>query len=61
MHTAPSRKEMLEQAEDAEKDNQADLTAAEEQLETLGIDKNDPSPHCAGVCADLGRDCGSRT
>ncbi len=32
----------LEQAEDAEKDNQADLTAAEEQLKTLGIDKNDP-------------------
>ena len=34
--------EMLEQAEDAEKDNQADLAAAEEQLKTLGIDKNDP-------------------
>jgi cobalt-zinc-cadmium efflux system membrane fusion protein len=34
--------EMLEQAEDAEKDNQADLKAAEEQLKTLGIDKNDP-------------------
>jgi cobalt-zinc-cadmium efflux system membrane fusion protein len=34
--------EMLEQAEDAEKDNQADLSAAEEQLETLGIDKSDP-------------------
>ena len=34
--------EMLEQAEDAEKDNLADLTAAEEQLKTLGIDKNDP-------------------
>ena len=33
---------MLEQAEDAEKDNQADLTAAEEQLKTLGIDKNHP-------------------
>jgi cobalt-zinc-cadmium efflux system membrane fusion protein len=32
----------LEQAEDAEKDNQADLAAAEEQLKTLGIDKNDP-------------------
>jgi cobalt-zinc-cadmium efflux system membrane fusion protein len=32
----------LEQAEDAEKDNQADLTAAEEQLKTLGIDKNNP-------------------
>ncbi len=34
--------EMLEQAEDAETDNQADLRAAEEQLKTLGIDKNDP-------------------
>jgi len=33
---------MLEQAEDAEKDNQADLTAAEEQLNTLGIDKHNP-------------------
>jgi membrane fusion protein, heavy metal efflux system len=35
---------MLEQAEDAEKDSQADLTAAEEQLSTLGIDRNHPSP-----------------
>jgi cobalt-zinc-cadmium efflux system membrane fusion protein len=34
--------EMLEQAEDAEKDNLADLKAAAEQLKTLGIDKNDP-------------------
>ena len=34
--------EMLEQAEAAEKDNLADLAAAEEQLKTLGIDKNDP-------------------
>lgn len=34
--------EMLEQADDAEKDNQADLRAAEEQLKTLGIDKNNP-------------------
>jgi len=33
---------MLEQAEDSEKDNQADLTAAEEQLNTLGIDKHNP-------------------
>jgi len=33
----------LEQAEDAEKDALADLTAAEEQLKTLGIDKNNPS------------------
>jgi cobalt-zinc-cadmium efflux system membrane fusion protein len=32
----------LEQAEDSEKDNQADLVAAEEQLKTLGIDKHDP-------------------
>ena len=35
---------MLEQAEDAETDNQADLKAAEEQLQTLGIDKDHPSP-----------------
>jgi membrane fusion protein, heavy metal efflux system len=35
---------MLEQAEDAERDSQADLKAAEEQLETLGMDKNHPSP-----------------
>ena len=34
--------EMLEQAEDAETDNKADLAAAEEQLKTLGIDKNNP-------------------
>lgn len=34
---------MLEQAEDAEKNAQADLTAAEEQLTTLGVDKNHPS------------------
>jgi len=33
----------LEQAEDAEKDAQADLTAAEEALKTLGVDKNHPS------------------
>jgi cobalt-zinc-cadmium efflux system membrane fusion protein len=33
----------LEQAEDTEKDAQADLTAAEEQLKTLGVDKNHPS------------------
>jgi cobalt-zinc-cadmium efflux system membrane fusion protein len=31
---------MLEQAEDTEKDMQADLTAAEQQLKTLGVDKN---------------------
>ena len=35
---------MLEQAEDAHSDSLADLKAAEEQLETLGIDKNHPSP-----------------
>jgi cobalt-zinc-cadmium efflux system membrane fusion protein len=34
---------MLEQAEDAEKNAKADLTAAEEQLKTLGVDVNHPS------------------
>ncbi|MGA3082619.1 MAG: efflux RND transporter periplasmic adaptor subunit [Terracidiphilus sp.] len=34
---------MLEGAEDTEKDAKADLTAAEEQLTTLGVDKNHPS------------------
>ncbi len=34
---------MLEQAEDAENDAQADLTAAEEQLKVLGVDKEHPS------------------
>ncbi|MFZ1085104.1 MAG: efflux RND transporter periplasmic adaptor subunit [Terracidiphilus sp.] len=34
---------MLEQAEDTEKDAKADLNAAEEQLMTLGVDKNHPS------------------
>jgi cobalt-zinc-cadmium efflux system membrane fusion protein len=34
---------MLEQAEDTEKDARADLTAAEEQLTTLGVDKDHPS------------------
>jgi cobalt-zinc-cadmium efflux system membrane fusion protein len=34
--------EMVEQAEDAETDNQADLAAAEEQLQNLGIDKRNP-------------------
>ena len=33
----------LEQAEDTEKDAQADLTAAENQLNVLGVDKNHPS------------------
>jgi cobalt-zinc-cadmium efflux system membrane fusion protein len=35
---------MLEQAEDAEKDAKADLTAAEEQLKIYGVDKDHPSP-----------------
>jgi len=35
---------MVEQADAAEKDAQADLTAAEEQLKVLGVDKNHPSP-----------------
>ena len=35
---------MLEQAEDTEKDAKADLTAAEQQLQTLGVDKEHPSP-----------------
>ena len=34
---------MLEQAEDTEKDAKADLNAAEEQLQTLGVDKSHPS------------------
>jgi cobalt-zinc-cadmium efflux system membrane fusion protein len=34
---------LLEQAEDAEKDSQADLIAAEEGLKVLGVDKNHPS------------------
>jgi cobalt-zinc-cadmium efflux system membrane fusion protein len=33
----------FEQAEDTEKDAQADLNAAEEQLKTLGVDKDHPS------------------
>jgi cobalt-zinc-cadmium efflux system membrane fusion protein len=33
----------LEQAEDTQKDAQADLNAAEEQLATLGVDKKHPS------------------
>jgi len=35
---------MVEQADDSEKDAKADLTAAEEQLKVLGVDKNHPSP-----------------
>jgi len=34
---------MVEQAEDTEKNAKADVTAAEEQLETLGVDKKHPS------------------
>jgi cobalt-zinc-cadmium efflux system membrane fusion protein len=34
---------MLEQAQDSEDDAKADLTAAEQQLTTLGVDKNHPS------------------
>src|SRR6202167_778703 len=34
---------MVEQADDAEKDTKADLTAAEEQLKVLGVDKDHPS------------------
>jgi len=34
---------LLEQAEDTEKNAKADLTAAEEQLKTLGVDKKHPS------------------
>jgi cobalt-zinc-cadmium efflux system membrane fusion protein len=34
---------MLEQAEDTEKDAKADLSAADEQLKTLGVDKSHPS------------------
>jgi cobalt-zinc-cadmium efflux system membrane fusion protein len=33
----------LEQTEDSEKDAKADLTAAEQQLKTLGVDKDHPS------------------
>jgi len=35
---------MLEQAEDAERDSKADLTAADEQLKIYGVDKNHPRP-----------------
>jgi cobalt-zinc-cadmium efflux system membrane fusion protein len=35
---------MLEQAEDAEKNAEADVTAAEEQLKIYGVDKDHPSP-----------------
>jgi cobalt-zinc-cadmium efflux system membrane fusion protein len=34
---------MVEQAETSEKDAKADLTAAEQQLKVLGVDKNNPS------------------
>lgn len=36
-------KAQLEQADDTAKDAKADLTAAEDQLQTLGVDKNHPS------------------
>jgi len=42
-HGATS-KAVLEQAENAERDAQSDLKAAEETLETLGVDKDHPSP-----------------
>jgi cobalt-zinc-cadmium efflux system membrane fusion protein len=35
---------MVEQAEDSEKNAKADLTAAEQQLSVLGVDKDHPSP-----------------
>jgi membrane fusion protein, heavy metal efflux system len=35
---------MVEQADDGENDAKADLTAAEEQLKLLGVDKSHPSP-----------------
>jgi cobalt-zinc-cadmium efflux system membrane fusion protein len=35
---------MFEQAEDSEKNAKADLTAAEEQLKVIGVDKDNPSP-----------------
>lgn len=36
-------KAMLEQTEDAERDAKADLAAAEQQLDLLGVDKNHPT------------------
>jgi cobalt-zinc-cadmium efflux system membrane fusion protein len=42
----------LDQAEDTEKNAQADLTAAEEQLQTLGVDKTHPS-NVVGVYAPI--------
>ncbi|WP_263359753.1 efflux RND transporter periplasmic adaptor subunit [Acidicapsa ligni] len=35
---------MFEQAEDSENDAKADLNSADEQLKTLGVDKDHPSP-----------------
>ena len=35
---------LLEQAEDSEKDAKADLIASEQQLDTLGVQKDHPSP-----------------
>ncbi len=48
---------MLEQAEDAETDAKADLTAAEEQLETLGVDKDHPQQRGSVYAPDLRRHC----
>lgn len=42
----------LEQAENVERDMQSDLAAAEEQLKTLGVDKNRPSS-IVGVYAPI--------
>ena len=47
---------MLEQAEDAENDAKADLSAAEQQLNTLGVDKGPPIQHRECLRADLRRD-----
>lgn len=43
----------LEQAEDQEKDAKSDVNAADEQLKTLGVDKNHPSS-VVGVYAPIG-------
>lgn len=43
----------LEQAEDQDKDAKSDVNAADEQLKTLGVDKNHPSS-VVGVYAPIG-------
>ena len=43
LHHGAISQAQLEAAEDAEKDAKADLTAAEEQLKTLGVDKAHPT------------------